>query len=122
VARLRLYLDEDSSQRRLVRALRRDSECDVLTAGEANRLGFADESHLQFATAEGRAIYTNNQGDFARLHHVAMNSGTGHAGIIVCTWKDMPPEEQAARLLLIVATRTAEEVANALLFVGRRER
>ncbi len=94
----------------------------MLTAGEANRLGFADESHLAFASSGGRALYTNNQGDFARLHHLAMDSGRTHAGIILCTWKDMPPEAQAARLLEIVADRTAEEMVNALLFIGRQAR
>jgi uncharacterized protein with PIN domain len=56
---------------------------DVLTvqeAGNANQ-SIPDESVLEFATQEGRAILTLNRRDFIRLH----NQNSEHSGIVVCT-------------------------------------
>src|SRR5437868_4811241 len=79
---LPLLLDEDSMDRDLVRGLRA-AGVDVLTVAEANRRGISDEEQLAFATAEGRALYTCNISDFARLHSRWLRAGRPHAGIIV---------------------------------------
>jgi len=63
----RLYLDEDSMDQALVRALRARG-VDVMTAHEAGMIERSDRDHLQFATAEGRVLCTFNVGDFYELH------------------------------------------------------
>ncbi len=79
---LRLYLDMDSLDSRLVQALRR-SGMDVLLSPEAGNERTPDEEQLAYATSQGRVLYTGNRGDFARLHKRWMESGRSHAGIIV---------------------------------------
>lgn len=50
---------------------------DIVTAQDVNMLGIADETHLQFASSQGRAIVTQDT-DFLRLH----KSGIPHFGIL----------------------------------------
>lgn len=55
---------------------------DVLTTRDAGKAdqALSDESVLQFATAENRAVLTLNRRHFIRLHEVRPD----HAGIVVC--------------------------------------
>lgn len=64
---VRLYLDKDSLNRRVTAELRRLG-LDVLTTSEVANDELADDLQLQFATGQGRAIYTANVADFARIH------------------------------------------------------
>lgn len=65
---LLLYVDEDAGENTVIAGLRARS-IDVMTTVEAGRLGSDDPSQLEFASSIGRAIYTFNVGDFARLHN-----------------------------------------------------
>jgi Domain of unknown function (DUF5615) len=56
---IRLYLDEDSMRQALVQALRARG-VDVITALEADMIERADEEHLDYATAQGRVLYSFN--------------------------------------------------------------
>lgn len=64
---LRLYMDEDSMDQALVRALRARG-VDVLTAQDAGMIEQSDSAHLEFATEERRVLCTFNVGDFWTLH------------------------------------------------------
>jgi hypothetical protein len=79
---LSLFLDEDSLNSGLVRGLR-SRNIDVLTVAEAGRRGASDEQQLEFAVSVGRAVYTANLADFARLNDRWLATGQHHAGIIV---------------------------------------
>ncbi|MBA4179462.1 MAG: hypothetical protein C0506_02640 [Anaerolinea sp.] len=79
---LRLYMDMDSLRPAVIRGLRANGT-DVLTSAEAGHQRLSDERQLEFATAEGRAIYTANLVDFTRLHAAWMRAGRHHHGIIV---------------------------------------
>jgi hypothetical protein len=46
-------------------------------------LGWADDVHLQYATEQGRVIFTFNRGDFFRLHTEWLRNDQHHSGIIV---------------------------------------
>ena len=71
---IRLYLDEDSMRGALVGALRARG-VDVVTALEAGMTERSDEAHLEFATREGRILYSFNVRDFYRLHQEHMARG-----------------------------------------------
>ena len=64
---IRFYLEEDSMRHALARALRARG-VDVSTALEAGRIERLDAHHLEYATAQGRTLYSFNIGDFYRLH------------------------------------------------------
>jgi uncharacterized protein with PIN domain len=53
---------------------------DVTTPNDANLLGAADESHVEFARSEGRVIFTNDA-DFLRFASI----GIEHSGIAYCS-------------------------------------
>jgi len=42
-----------------------------------------DEEHLHFATAQGRALYSFNVGDFYEIHTAWVTSGHDHCGIVL---------------------------------------
>ena len=50
-----LYIDEDSMDRDLVRALRACG-VNVITAQDVGMMGRSDEEHLLFATSQGRVL------------------------------------------------------------------
>jgi hypothetical protein len=56
---------------------------DVLTSNDANQSGLAvpDETVLDYAIAERRAVLTLNRRHFIALHR----NRASHAGIVVCT-------------------------------------
>lgn len=101
-----------------MRALR-DGGCDVLTVLEAGNVGLSDPDQLAFAETQGRVTYTANQRDFALLHHRLLRTGRSHAGIVVCTWQGMPPEEQARRLIRLANETLPEAMINRLEYLGR---
>lgn len=76
---------------------------DVLTIQETGKGGctVTDEEVLMFATAERRAVLTNNRLHFIRLHQ----HHTDHAGIVVCT-ADTDFIGQAQRIHEVVSAHT----------------
>jgi hypothetical protein len=64
---IRLYLDEDTMDGALLRALRTRG-IDAESVLDADRMGYSDLEQLEYAAAHGRVLYTNNVGDFHRLH------------------------------------------------------
>jgi hypothetical protein len=82
MSEVRLYVDEDAGEAAVVQGLLARG-FDVLTTADADRLGATDPEQLRFAAEHGRAIYTFNASDFARLHSEYLQNGIDHAGIIV---------------------------------------
>ncbi|HZS00360.1 MAG TPA: DUF5615 family PIN-like protein [Chloroflexota bacterium] len=80
---IRLYTDEmiDIRVARALRGLGYDVES-CQEAGRSNQ-GISDEAQLQYATAEGRAIFTFNFIDYLQLDALWKSSSQRHAGIIV---------------------------------------
>lgn len=114
---IKLYLDEDALHRRLKQAMR-ERGVDVLTAEEAGMRERDDEDHLDFATAQGRVLYSFNMGDFCRIHTEHIVSNKSHAGIILALQQRYGIGEQMRRLMRIVNARTAEQMVNQLEFLS----
>ena len=114
---LRLYLDEDSMDRRLVRALRTRG-MDVETALDADMVGRPDEEHLRYAAASGRVLYTFNVADFYELHGRFIDEDRDHAGLVLATQQRYTVGERMRRLLRLRAQTTAEEMENRVVFSG----
>lgn len=117
VSQIRLYLDEDTISKALIRALR-NAELDVITVADASRLGLPDEKQLLWATEQRRVIYSYNIGDFCCLHRDFMLAATVHAGIILVSQQDYSIGQQLRGLLKLVSDQSAEEVVNQLVFLS----
>jgi hypothetical protein len=114
--RIRLYCDEDSMRYAPVLALRKRG-VDILTALDAETTKEPDDRQLAYATAQGRAIYSFNVGDFCRLHSQWLAEGKSHAGIILAQ-QDFSVGEQIRRLVKLIGALSAEEMQNRLEFLG----
>ena len=115
VERIKLYLDEDAQRTDLIRSLRA-RQVDVLTVSEAGLLGSADDVHLQYATEQGRVIFTFNRGDFFHLHTDWLTRGQHHAGIIVSD--QLRTSVLMRRLLRLVDAKSASDMHDWLEFLS----
>lgn len=108
----RLFSDENFSLRvvRVLRTLNHDVRT-TREAGLANR-GIDDPEILESATADGRAVLTDNRRDFIRLHMRRPD----HGGIVACTY-DPDPERLARRIHRAISGH--ESLAGLLIRVTR---
>jgi len=116
MSQIHLYLDEDTMDSDLLRALRLRN-VDVLSVGEAKMLSCNDEEQLKWASDNQRIIYSFNVRDFYRIHSNIVEKGQQHAGIIL-GFQSYSIGEQMRRLLRIIASKSAEEMKNQLEFLS----
>jgi hypothetical protein len=90
----------------------------VTTALEQDMIEQSDSAHLDYATAQGRVLYSFNVGDFCRLHAEYLTKGKSHAGIIVSPQQSYSIGEQMRRLLRLAAAKSAEQMCNSIEFLG----
>jgi hypothetical protein len=112
---IKLYLDEDTINRALIKALR-SRNIDILTAREADLIQFADERHLEYATSLDRTVFTFNARDFSRLHTEYLASGRHHAGIIISA--QLPVGVILRRLLRLLNARSDADMRDWLEYLG----
>lgn len=113
---IRLYVDEDAMARALVQGLRARG-IDVLTVVEAGMSEQDDRAQLEYATTQGRVLYSFNVGHFWRLHSEYLMQGKNHAGMILVYRQRYSIGEQIRRLLKVLATKSAEEMTNNVHFL-----
>ena len=115
--RIRLYVDEDAMDKDLIQALRVRG-VDVITALDAGMVERSDEAHLDYATTQGRVLYSFNIADFWRLHTAYVASARAHAGMVLAHQQQYSVGEQARRLLKLIAAKSTEEMMNWVEFLG----
>ena len=114
---IRLYLDEDAMDQDLVRALRMRA-LDVITALDSGMIERRDDEHLDYASAQGRVLYSFNVADFYRLHREYLSEGKSHSGIILAPQQRYSVGSQMLGLLKLIAAKSAEEIQNQVEFLG----
>lgn len=114
--KIRLYLDEDAMDGDLLEALRIRG-ADVTAANLEGMVNRPDEDHLDYATSQGRVLYSFNIGDYVRLHTEYLTEGKNHAGIILAQQQRYGLGEQMRRLLRIISAKSAEEMQNSVEFL-----
>jgi hypothetical protein len=114
---IRLYLDEDSMDRDLMRALRARG-VDVESALEAEMIGRSDAEHLDQPTLQGRVLFSFNVADFYRLHTEYLTQGKPHGGIVVAKQQHYSVGEVMRRLLNLISTRISTEMLNCIEFLA----
>ena len=116
MSQIRLYVDEDAAEHALVKGLR-NRGVDVVTILEVGMTSATDEEQLNFASSQGRSIYTLNVDAFCRLHGQFLSERNPHAGIIVIPRQRYSVGEKIRRLMQLIESATAEEMANRLEFL-----
>ena len=91
---------------------------DVITAYEAAMIARPDQEHLEYATGQGRVLYSFNRRDFYRLHTEFLQHGKTHAGIILARQQHYSVGEQMRRLLNLNAARSATDMENTVEFLS----
>jgi hypothetical protein len=114
---IRLYFDEDSMRHALVEALRKRG-VDVLTALEAGTTSQADQQQLEYATTQGRTLYSFNVADFCHIHAEWLLHRRSHSGVILSHQAQFSVGEQMRRLVRLVGTIPADEMHNRLEFLS----
>ena len=114
---IRLYLDEDSINHALARALRARG-VDVISALDADLIAADDETQLTYATAQGRVLVSCNIGDFLRLHDSFIAAKKDHAGIILIAQQQYGLGEQLRRILALIAALSVEAMHNRVEFLS----
>jgi hypothetical protein len=116
--KIRLYIDEDAMRNALVLALRTEG-IDVTFVGEQGREGHSDHQQLEYATAEGRVLYSFNIRDYVVLHAQFLEEGRPHAGIIVTDQhRRYSVGEQLRRVQALMKAKSAEEMRNQLVYLS----
>lgn len=115
--KIRFYFDEDAMDADLVHALRIRG-VDVTSALEQGMIRRLDIDHLEFATSQGRVLYSFNVGDFQYLHYESLTQGKHHSGIVLGQQQRYALGEQMRRLLNIVARISAEEMKDNLVYLS----
>lgn len=115
--RLRLHLDEDAMDKDLIQALRLRG-VDFTTARESETEGYLDEQQLEFATAQGRALYSFNIKDYMLVHSQFLGHEKSHAGIILTGQRQYSIGEQLRRLLLLIAAKSSEDMQDQVVFLS----
>jgi hypothetical protein len=102
---IRVHLDE-LCPRSLAEGLRRHG-IDFITAVDANLRTAPDEAHLEFALAQERVLFTQDQ-DYLRLHA----RGVSHAGMAYCHFESRSLGLIIRGLVLIWEIYEPEEMRN----------
>ena len=114
---LAYYLDEDSMNRNLVRAMRLRG-LDVVSPSEVGMTQHRDEEHLAYATQQGRILYSFNVCDFCRLHDEWLRLNKPHAGILLAhQWQRDSIGAQLRGLLWLSSKRSAADMQGCLEYL-----
>lgn len=77
-----------------------------------------DREQLEYATVQGRVLYSFNVADFYHLHTIFLTQGRSHTGIILAQQQHYSVGEQMRRLLKLIASRSAEDMKNQVEFLS----
>ena len=114
---IRLYFDADSMQRATVAGLHARG-VDAIRAFEAGMADASDDEQLEYATLQGRVLFSYNTSDFQRIHTQYLTAGKSHAGIILAPQQRYAIGEQIRHLLRLINARPAEEMRDCLEFLS----
>ena len=111
---IRFFTDEDVYGATVV-ALRR-AGFDAVSTPESGQMRQSDESQLEWAELQGRAIVTFNVAHFAALHSKWIGSGRSHAGIVVSSQR--PLGDLIHRLLHLGSTLDSEKMRDRIEYLS----
>jgi hypothetical protein len=115
---LAFYLDEDTMNRNLARAMQSHG-LDVVSPSDAGMIRRSDEEHLTYASQNKRVLYSFNVADYCRLHAEWRNAGTVHAGILLAhQWRRHSVGTQLRGMLRLATQASADEMRSRLEYLS----
>lgn len=108
--RIRLYIDEDLSDR--VAVALRSKGFDAISAHEVNMRGKTDREQLKYAIEHNRIILTRNIKHFVNLQREYYKHGLPHNGILVTDY--LPLKELIRRLTKFLNEKNLSDISNTL--------
>jgi predicted nuclease of predicted toxin-antitoxin system len=110
---MRLYLDENITDRRVVAHLLRLGHT-VLVPAEVGQAGALDATHLAYAIRYGVVLLTQDYQDFTALHDLILAAGGRHSGILLLYTENDPTRDMTPRSIAAAIT-TLEAAAVSLV-------
>ena len=101
---MRLYLDDNLTDRRVVAQLHRAGQTVVLPA-EVGHAGASDAQHFVQAIRHTAALLTRNYKDFIELHDLIHTAGGHHPGLLLVYLENDPTRDMTPRSLAVAITR-----------------
>ena len=111
---IRFFTDEDVYG--TIAVVLRRARIDACSTPEVGRRGQSDESQLEWASVQGRALVTFNVAHFAELHANWLRQGRHHAGVIVSRQRSI--SEMVHRLLHLSGQIDSESMRDRLEFLS----
>lgn len=101
---MRLYLDDNMVDRRLVSLLRKSGHHVVLPS-EVGLSGTSDPKHLVQSLQARLVLLTYNQKDFEELHDVVLACGGTHPGMLFVRADNDPRKDMSVRTIAIAIAK-----------------
>ena len=101
---MRIYLDDNITDRRVVRELRQ-SEHDVVLPGAVGHSGVSDAKHLAYAIRHSYVPLTQNSQDFLDRHDLIVTAGGHHPGLLLLYSDNDPRRDMTPRSIATALTR-----------------
>jgi len=101
---MRLYLDDNITDRRVVAQLQRMGHV-VLLPAAAEHSGVSDAKHLTYTIREGYVLFTQNYQDFLDLHDLILAAGGHHRGLLLLYTEHDPTRDLTPRSIAMAITK-----------------
>jgi hypothetical protein len=101
---MRLYVDDNLTDRRVVAQLQRAGHTVVLPA-EVSHTGALDAQHFAQAIRHTAALLTRNYKDFIALHDLLLTAGGNHSGLLLVYLENDPTRDMTPRSIAEAASR-----------------
>ena len=96
----------------------RSRNVDVLTVADVGMLHRSDEEQLDWATQNGRVIFSFNTRDFYRLHSTIIEQGLFHTGIILAPQQRYGIGDLMRGVLNLVNTKSSAQMQSEVEFLS----
>ena len=101
---MRLYLDDNITDRRVVTHLQRVGHAVVLPT-EVGHTGASDAQHFTATIRHRAVLLTQNYKDFIELHDLILTAGGRHPGLLLLYTENDPTRDMTARSIAVAVSR-----------------
>ena len=101
---MRLYLDDNITDRRVVAQLHRMGHAVLLPAAVGSS-GVSDAKHLAYAIRQVYVLLTQNYQDFLDLHDLILAAGGQHPGMLLLYTAHDPTRDMTPRSIAVAITK-----------------